>query len=110
MADQPRGLIEVLEDPTATVAERDDAAIYLGERDEPEALAALIRYATNPALDPTADYLVLASAGESIAEIWIRTGRFDANTLNQLVGAARSEAVGSLQLARPDWVKRSEAA
>ncbi|MEN8217428.1 MAG: hypothetical protein ABFS56_13885 [Pseudomonadota bacterium] len=43
-----RKLATILNDPTATIAEKDDAAIELGEFDDSEALTALITATCRP--------------------------------------------------------------
>lgn len=65
---QPQGLIGVLLDKNAEIGDRDDAAMDLSSYDAPEVEAALIEIAS----DATVDEMILESAGESLAEIWIR--------------------------------------
>lgn len=91
---QPAGLISVLCDKSARLDERDDAAIDLGRFDEPEALAALVAAAT----DATEDNLIVGKAGESIGEIWQRTGRLDLGLLERLLPSAQREVKSLLQL------------
>ncbi len=65
------------------------------------ALDALIKIAT----DPSEPEMVVVSAGESIAEIWLRMGQFDPEIFAKLVGPARSEAEGLLAIRRPAWLR-----
>src|SRR4051812_14598590 len=69
--EQPSGLIEVLTDLHADVADRDDAAMDLHGYDEPEVLIALLHVGRNE----QDSEVVLESVGESIAEILLRNGR-----------------------------------
>jgi hypothetical protein len=97
--EQVRKLATILMDPTATITEKDDAAIDLGEFDEPEALTALI---TATQSEEIAE-IVLASIGESIAQIWIRLDNFDSTLFNQLPREAQREAQSLIQANRPEW-------
>ena len=96
-----KALKKILLDRKAPLAERDDAAIDLGEFDDPEALETLMEIA----VDPQEDDIILASCGESIALIWLRTGKFDRNQLKRLVGSARVEAEVLLRNQRPKWLQ-----
>jgi len=91
---QPAGLIGVLRDKMARVDERDDAAIDLGKYDDTEAFAALVE----AAMDPDEHWSVVASAGESIGQIWRRSGTLDSELLSQLRPEARQEIRGLLRL------------
>lgn len=84
---QPAGLISVLRDTSARPDERDDAAIGLGRFDEPEALAVLVEVAS----DSEEDDNVVASAGESIAEIWQKSGGYDDDLVAGLTATAQRE-------------------
>lgn len=98
-AEQVRKLATILKDTTATIAEKDDAAIELGEFDDSEALTALI---TATQTEELAE-IVLASIGESIAQIWIRLDNFDPTLFNQLPIEAQREAHSLIQATRPEW-------
>jgi hypothetical protein len=97
--EQPQGLIEVLLDVTAPEAERDDAAIDLAAYDEPEAEDALIRVGA----DSSTPSLIAASCGESLAEIWLRKGKYNLAALKQLRREARDEAMGLIRAKEPSW-------
>ena len=90
---QPRGLVSVLLDPDARTDERDDAAMDLSSYSEPEVEDALVK----AGCDPTTPEIVLASCGESLAEIWIRRGQFNRRVLDSLSPVARSEALAYLE-------------
>lgn len=92
----------MIRDPSATWAERDDAVIDLGTYEEPEVMATLISVAS----DVDEDEMIVASAGESIAEVWERQERFDADVLARVLPVARSEIEGWFGSARPDLLPR----
>ncbi|RKZ50440.1 MAG: hypothetical protein DRR16_08595 [Candidatus Parabeggiatoa sp. nov. 3] len=105
--EQVRKLAAILVDSTATLTEKDDAAINLGEFDESEALTALIVAAQSEKVEE----MVLASIGESIAQIWIRLDNFDSMIFNQLPRGAQREAHSLIQANRSEWLlneKRSK--
>ena len=79
-------LIAILENRLASVAERDDAAMDLGEYDSPAAMRCLLRIAS----DPDESEMVQASAGESLAMVWLRNGVFDPDTMRGLTATASS--------------------
>jgi len=97
--EQVRKLATILMDPTATIAEKDDAAIELGEFDDSEAVAALITATQSKDIAE----IVLASIGESIAQIWIRLDNFDPTLFNQLPREAQREAQSFILAKRPEW-------
>jgi hypothetical protein len=84
---QPAGLVAVLLDPGAAVTDRDDAAMDLAGYDEPEALAALLQVGR----DANAPEIILASVGESIAEILLRGRQTRRPEVDELAPAARRE-------------------
>ncbi|MFC1430906.1 hypothetical protein ACEZDB_09570 [Streptacidiphilus sp. N1-3] len=63
-------LIRLVADSTARLDERDDAAMDLGASDDPRARSVLVDIAS----DPASEYILAASAGESLGEIATRTG------------------------------------
>jgi HEAT repeat protein len=90
-------LLEVLLDKSASLADRDDAAMNLGEYDEDRALTALLEVAS----DPSEDEIVLSSAGESIAQIWLRQRSVDLGQLGGLQSIARDEVIALLEKEMP---------
>lgn len=98
---QVAGLVEVLLDESASSAERDDAAMDLGAVDNDTALHALLEVATSRFEQ---DELVLASCGESIANLWLKRGRFDPAAFARLTPAARKEARALVKANRPEWL------
>src|SRR4051812_42203300 len=105
-ASLPDGLISVLLDRTASGAERDDAAMDLGAYDDKRVLEVLLAVAA----DPAEDQAIAGSAGESIAEIWLRTGEFDRAVLARLAPVARAEALGLVRSQQPEWLADTPAA
>ena len=101
---QPQGLVGVLLDRRARHDERGDAAMDLGAYDEPEALAALVEVASDPESDPD----LLDSCGESIGEIWARTGTVDPAQLDRLRGEARTAAQGVLDARALEAIRESD--
>jgi hypothetical protein len=100
-------LVAILLDRTARIDERDDAAMYLRRGNDDAALTALL----NVASDPGEDELVLASSGESLAQIFVRSGRLDPAWLHELTSVALHEVIGWVIRARPDllseeWLHR----
>ncbi|MEZ4223522.1 MAG: hypothetical protein R3B13_21420 [Polyangiaceae bacterium] len=97
---QPESLISLLLDPSASVAERDDAAMDLAAFTQPEAEHALLKVA----LGPSTPELVVASCGESLAEIWCRRAETLPEAFSNLPDVAKHEARGYIQQVRPDWL------
>jgi hypothetical protein len=95
--DQPKGLISVLLDASARIDERDDAAMDLSAYSEPEVEAALLHAARDPATPES----VVASCGESLAELWVRRGAIGSDALESLPPSAREEAEAYLRAHAP---------
>jgi hypothetical protein len=98
--ERARLLVKLLLDRQATVSERDDAAMDLADFGGEDVTAALAEVAS----DPDEDSTVAASCGESLAEIWIRSGSMDRRILDRMTRPARSEAVSLIEARRPDWM------
>lgn len=94
-------LAAVLLDSNASVSERDDAAMDLGEINSDVALDALVKTASSRF---ERDDIVLASCGESIASIWLARGRFDSATFTRLAPVAQAEARALMKARRPEWL------
>jgi hypothetical protein len=73
-------LVEILLDKSASVSERDDAAMDLSAFDSDEVLEALLKVG----MDDSVDDVILSSIGESLAEIWLRNNNFNFDTYNCL--------------------------
>jgi hypothetical protein len=83
---------------SARIDERDDAAMYLAKSDDAAAFAALFQVAS----DTADNELVVASSGESLAQIIVRTGRLDPSWIDQLAPAALNEVIPWVTRERPD--------
>jgi hypothetical protein len=77
---QPEALIRLLLDKGAEFGDRDDAAMDLAGFDDPEAEEAL----TTVAQDLADDEDIVDRAGESLAEIWKRKGKWDSGIVAQM--------------------------
>ena len=80
---------------------RDEAAMDLAEFDNPLAERALIEVASDPQTDGTTAY----SCGLSLAEIWVRQGRFPVEAVGNFGKDARfgvREGIGG----KPEWLER----
>lgn len=95
-------LIEILLDKNEEIGARDDAAIDLRKYDDPLALKALLKIATNPDKD---EEFLADNCGESVAKILLRTNYFDPKYLEQMIPAARNEAIAVIAENRPEWLK-----
>jgi hypothetical protein len=84
-AKQPDGLISVLLDTNAECGDRDDAAMDLGQYDEPAAEEALLKVV----LSQTEDEDIADTAGESLWQIWTRKGKVDPSIVVRMHPAAR---------------------
>lgn len=78
-------LVEILRDRSASISDRDDAAMDLSECDD--AIAVLIDVAADDTENPT----VLGTCGSAIAEIWRRAGIYDDDVVARLAPPARDE-------------------
>ena len=97
---QPDGLIGVLVDPSASEAERDDAATDLAKYDEPKAEEALIQVASKSEISE----MLADTCGESLGTIWARQGRFNRQMLDKLHPVARKMALRVIETQRPDLI------
>jgi hypothetical protein len=92
MNEQASALIKILLDPQARLDERDDAASDLENFDAPEVAEALATVACST----DEDDVLLATAGESLAGIWVRAGAVPRATFEALAPAAKVEAAAKL--------------
>jgi hypothetical protein len=97
-------LVAILLDHTARIDERDDAAAYLAHSDDEASLTALLRVAS----DPTDDELVVASCGESLAQIFVRSGQLNPAWLHELAPVALNEVIPWVRRERPDLLPEEE--
>ncbi|MCG7377843.1 hypothetical protein MH215_12635 [Paenibacillus sp. ACRSA] len=93
-------LLEILRDPKASDAEKDDAVIELGENfQDAETVDMLIKISN----ESNYDEMIKASCGESIGQIWLSTQHISYEQLSELKGIAFTEAISLIKAQRPDW-------
>ncbi|MNN07735.1 hypothetical protein D3C81_1205660 [compost metagenome] len=96
-------LIEILLDPISSEADKDDAAIELGNHfDDEETIDALIKVSNSGDIDE----MIVASCGESLGQIWLRKAQVDFEKLACLSGIALTEALSLIKQQRPDWYEK----
>ncbi len=95
--------IEILFDNSAREDERDDAAMYLGEYNDDRALKALITMVLEP---HEIEFIIIASCGESIAQIWVNRNYFNLDIYKKMDPVARREVYGYIADAKPEWVRK----
>ncbi|SEG78800.1 hypothetical protein [Paenibacillus sp. UNC499MF] len=97
--------IDILLDPYSTEAEKDDAAIDLGEHfEDEETIDVLLRVSNQDGIGE----MVAASCGESLAYIWLRKTEINYDQLLLLKGAALHEALSLIKAHRSDWFAEYE--
>lgn len=74
-----------------------DLAAY----DDPEVEEALLATGSDASTPGT----VASSIGESLAEIWLRRDRFNADAFERLLGEARHEAGARILVSQPAWLQ-----
>lgn len=94
-------LISLVRDRQARVDERDDAAIDLGRSSDPDAIAVLLEVGSSADENVT----ILASCGESLAQIAVRAGSLDRTWAAQLAPAASHEFIATMRAERPDLLE-----
>ncbi|WP_456289440.1 hypothetical protein M1D70_06195 [Paenibacillus sp. AK002] len=93
-------LLEILKDPTASDAEKDDAVIELGINfQDAETVDILIQLSN----DSNYDEMIAASCGEYLGYIWLTTQQINYEKLSHLKGIALTEALSQIKAQRPDW-------
>ncbi|GAB6992346.1 hypothetical protein [Paenibacillus pini] len=97
-----KSLFEILLDSSSNDAEKDDAVIELGINFQDEETVDFLIKVSN---DSNFDEMIVASCGESLGQIWLRTQRIDYEKLTCLRGIALSEALSLIKAKRPDWYK-----
>lgn len=78
-------LIEILLDKSASISERDDAAMDLSTYDSNDVIDALFKVG----IDNLVNEIILSSVGESLAEIWVRNDSFSIDIYTQLSDATK---------------------
>ncbi len=101
--DRQKSLIRLLIDQSALDADRDDAAMDLGEEFEDEmTLNSLIQVASNPKeID-----MILSSCGESIGKIWVKKKYFDEQIYKKLPKFAQDGIYCVIKNRTPSWIQK----
>lgn len=95
-------LLEILKDPTASDAEKDDAVIDLGINfQDTETVNILIQLSN----DNSYDEMIAASCGEYLGQIWLNTQQINYEKLSQLKGVALAEVLSQIKAQRPEWYR-----
>ena len=95
-------LVEILLDKTASIAERDDAAIDLRGYNDDRALLALIKIVT----DENEENSIFDNCGESIATIWVNRDYFNLDLYKQMGRPAQREVYSYIVCQKPDWIEK----
>lgn len=100
--DRKKSLIRLLIDQHALDADRDDAAMDLGEEfDDESVLSALIQVANNPnEID-----MILNSCGEAIGKIWVKRSYFDEKIYRKLPKFAQDGIYCVIKNRQPEWIE-----
>lgn len=92
-------LKSVIYNDTSRDDEIDDAVMDLSKFDDEEVIQILMKVAN----DASFDQMIRASAGESLADIWIRRSIIDYRQLGNLTEIALKEALAMIKSKRADW-------
>lgn len=98
MHNQPQGLIDVLLNPQAEYGDRHDAAMDLGAFDGMDVEEALSLVAS----DATANEGLADACGESLGQIWSRTGSVNEKLLIELTSVSLDTALATLKQLSPN--------
>lgn len=100
MRDKIDALIEIIFDDQASITEKDDAVIYLGEFSEEKAVNALLLKSK----DFLENEMILNSCGESIGQIWVNENFFDQKIYRSLDGIVRYGIYVVIKSQKPEWI------
>lgn len=95
-------LINILLDRSASDAERDDAAIDLGNYNDAEVINILVEISN----DLNIEDMIRATCGESLAHIWLRKEEIDYNLLFKLNDISLQEALSLIKIYKPNWYEK----
>ncbi|WP_339224913.1 hypothetical protein [Paenibacillus sp. FSL H8-0332] len=87
-------LFQILVDPKASDAEKDDAVIELGESFQDDET---VEFLINVSNESNCDEMIAGSCGESIGQIWLATQTINYDMLSQLKGIALQEALSIIK-------------
>lgn len=100
---QFKNLSEILLDPEADVAEKDEAAWLLSEYSDEKALVPLTQASLHPSEN---DLLLLVEYGEAIGSLWLKKDYFDLETYLNFPGKTRAGIYLSFEAIKPDIVEK----
>ena len=95
-------LFQILADPTASDAEKDDAVIELGENFQDDETVEFLIKVSN---ESNRDEMIAGSCGESIGQIWLATEQINYEKLSRLKGIALKEVLSLIKAQRPEWYR-----
>jgi len=95
-------LIEIIFDNSASITEKDDAAVALRDFPKKEVIEALVIVGSNQEENP----VVLDSCGESLGEIWSDLGEFNQEAFSGLTRTAKFGVKHVLKNRKPDWIDK----
>jgi hypothetical protein len=98
--DKIEKLTDIILDKTARADEKDDAIVLLGSMNDKRALNVLVDIGRNE----ESDYMLKASAGESIARIMISTNVFDEKSVLPLTKVSLNELTNLITAQKPEWL------
>jgi hypothetical protein len=102
---QFENLSDILLDPVADDAEKNEAAWLLSEYGDERGLLPLIQASLNPSEN---DISVMTDYGEAIAILWLKKGEVDLATYLKFSGKTRAGVCFTLDTRKPEWVKEYE--
>jgi hypothetical protein len=95
-------LFQIVVDPTASDAEKDDAVIALGENFQDDET---VDFLINVSNESNCDEMIAGSCGESVGQIWLATQQINYEKLSQLKGIAFNEVISLIKAHRPEWYR-----
>jgi hypothetical protein len=101
MDDREQALIDILFDDSATISEKDDAAILLENFISDSTVNALLAKGK----EETEDKTILNSIGESLGTIWIKRNLFDQKSYQSLLRVTRLGVSVAIKDIKPEWIK-----
>lgn len=93
-------LIDILNDETASISERDDAAMDLADFEDEKTYRSLVSFSMLPNQNET----ILDSVGSSLGEIWTKKGKVDGEIIKKMNKIARSSAIGYVIAVSPELI------
>ncbi|ETT77552.1 hypothetical protein C173_03514 [Paenibacillus sp. FSL R7-277] len=95
-------LFQILVDPSASDAEKDDAVIELGENFQDDET---VEFLVNVSNESNCNEMIAGSCGESIGQIWLAIQQINYEKLSQLKGIAFNEAISLIKAKCSEWYR-----